>query len=129
MDDKDTLRIVTTTICVLAGIFAVVLILTSLILRMPVATQMDQMKDALEVAAVAVGTIGTLVGFIAGHTAGANGKESAQNRADAAVHDMHMAEMKSAVLHTMAPYEIKKRAWQEHPDMFDPPASPPEEIS
>ena len=117
MKDKDLIRILITPILVIAGIVAVLIIFYQTMKIMPQGVSADAMKEIAGVAGTAIAMIGTLVGFIAGHTAGAAGREKAEDRAMDAMEQKMKAEKGMDVLWGMEP-EMMESARQKRPDLF-----------
>ena len=117
MKDKDLIRILITPTLVIVGIIAVLLIFYQTLRIMPQGVSADAMKEIAGVAGTAIAMIGTLVGFISGHTAGAAGREKAEDRATVAMDQMMKAEKGIDILWGMEP-EVMERARQKWPDLF-----------
>jgi hypothetical protein len=84
---------------------------------MPQSLTTEVMKEISGVAGTAIAMIGTLVGFIAGHTAGAAGKERADERAVTAMDQQMKVEKSIAALWGMDP-EMMEKARQRLPDLY-----------
>jgi hypothetical protein len=113
--DLDSLRIWITPGIVITGILAVVYIACITTLLMLFMTNADTMKTLAGVGSTAIAMIGTLVGFFAGHSSGAMGKEKADAMAMEAMEEKGraMAEMDCAMNDKENAMEEKQIAMRE----------------
>ena len=114
MKDNDFWRILITPFLVVVGIAAVLYIFKSTMAAMATGAELEAMKELSGLAGGTIAMIGTLVGYIAGHSAGAVGKERADARAS-------KAEKQSTAMLTAMKMEASTtmdKVKQAHPDLF-----------
>ena len=118
MQDKDYIRALTTPLCVVLGVAAVIFIFNQVLQMMPSERTPEVMKEATSVAGTAIAMIGTLVGFVTGQAVGASGKEKAEDRASNAMEQAMTAERRAGIISGMAPSDVVEQARQQYPDLF-----------